>query len=220
MYEVEHRVTANLIWQKELFGDNTTTVGLAYAGRSGRHYTYVFGSGNAAFGGTFLADFGSEGDNPGPMLMYVPTGVSDPLISPTTNQAYLADLDAFISGEDCLNEARGGIIGRNSCESDWVNIFSLRLQQEIKIGETALDLFLDIENLGNLINDDWGRVDSYTAPSNVAPSTVAITLANQYELTPNASYDPNVGASSIVPRPAIARIASAYRLQFGLRFRF
>jgi hypothetical protein len=219
-YEVEHRVTANLIWQKELFGDNTTTIGLNYAGRSGRHYTYVFGSGNAAFGGTFLADFGSEGDNPGPMLFYVPTGVGDSLISPTTDQAYLADLDAFISGEDCLNEARGSIIGRNSCETDWVNIFSVRLLQEIKIGETALDLILDIENFGNLLNDDWGRVDSYTAPSNVAPATVAITGANQYELTPNASYDSAIGASSIVPRPAIARIASAYRLQFGVRFRF
>ena len=220
-YEVEHRVAANLIWAKELFGDNTSTVGLTYQGRSGRHYTYVFGSDNAAFGGTFLADFGSEGDNPGPMLMYVPTGTSDPLISPLTDQAYLADLDAYISGEDCLNGARGGIIGRNTCETDWVNIFSLRLQQEIKVGRTAFDLFLDIENVGNLLNSDWGRVDSYTAPSNVAPSTVAIDGAtNQYVLTPNASYDPNVGASSIVPRPAIARIASVYRLQFGLRWRF
>jgi hypothetical protein len=218
-YEVEHRITANLIWSKELFGDNMTTVGLAYAGRSGRHYSYVFGSGNAAFGGTFLADFGSEGDNPGPMLFYVPTGTSDPLISPLTDAGFLSDLDAYISSEGCLGGARGSIVGRNSCETDWVNILSVRLQQEIKIGQTAVDLFLDIENFGNLINSDWGRVDSYTAPSNVSPATVAIDN-NQYVLTPNASYDPAVGASSIVPQPAIARIASAYRLQFGLRFRF
>ncbi len=217
-YEVEHRITANLIWSKELFGDNMTTVGLAYAGRSGRHYTYVFGSGGVpTFGGQFLADFGSEGDNPGPMLMYVPTGVNDPLI--TGDAGFLADLDAYISSEGCLSGARGGIVGRNSCESDWVNILSVRLQQEIKFGDTAVDLFLDIENFGNLINSDWGRVDSYTAPSNVAPAIVGI-VGNQYELTPSASYDPAVGASSIVPQPAIARIASAYRLQFGLRFRF
>ena len=100
-----------------------------------------------------------------------------------------------------------------------MNILSVRLQQEIKIGQTAVDLFLDIENFGNLINSDWGRVDSYTAPSNVAPAIVGIQ-GNQYVLTPSASYDPAVGASSIVPQPAIARIASAYRLQFGVRFRF
>ena len=214
-YEVENRVTANLIWQKELFGDNTTTVGLNYAGRSGRHYSYVFGSANASFGGTFLADFGSEGDNPGPMLFYVPTGANDPLI--TGDPAFLADLDQFISSEGCLSGSRGSIVGRNSCETDWVNILSLRLQQEIKVGDNAFDLFLDIENFGNLINSDWGRIDSYTAPSNVAPATVAI-VGNQYELTPNASY--NGTPESIVPKPSIARIASAYRVQFGVKFRF
>ena len=218
-FEVEHRVTANVIWSRELFGDNMTTIGLAYSGRSGRHYTYVFGSDNAAFGGTFLADFGSEGDNPGPMLMYVPTGVNDPLISPTTDQAYLADLDTFISSEDCLNEARGSIIGRNTCETDWVNVFNVRLQQEIKVGRTAFDLFFDIQNLGNLINSDWGRNESYTAPSNVAPAIVAIDNGtNQYVLTPNASYQGT--PETIVPRPAVARIASVYRLQFGVRWRF
>ena len=218
-YEVEHRVTANLIWQKELFGDNTTTIGLNYAGRSGRHYSYVFGSSNAPFGGTFLADFGSEGETPGVHLFYVPTGVSDPLISPLTDQAFLADLDTFISSEGCLNSARGGVAGRNACETDWVNILSLRLQQEIKIGETVLDLFLDIENFGNLINSDWGRVDSYTAPSNVAPAEVTIdSVNNQYILTPFLSYQGT--PDTIVPRPAIASIASVYRIQFGVRFRF
>ena len=215
-FEVEHRITANLSWQKELFGDNMTSVGLAYAGRSGRHYSYVFGSANANFGGTFLADFGSEGDNPGPMLFYVPTGTADPLV--TGDAAFLADLDAFISSEGCLAGARGQIVGRNTCETDWVNIISLRLQQEIQaFGDSTFDVFLDIENLGNLINDDWGRIDSYTAPSNVSPATVNI-VGNQYVYTPNASY--NGTPQSVVGQPAIARLPSAYRIQLGVKFRF
>lgn len=215
-YEVEHRITANLMWQKELFGNNMTTLGLAYAGRSGRHYTYVLGSGNAAFGGTFLADFGSEGDNPGPMLFYVPTGASDPLV--TGDAAFLADLDSFISTEGCLAGARGTIVGRNTCETDWVNILSLHFRQEVRMSDSAIfDVFFNIENLGNLINDDWGRIDSYTAPSNVSPATVAI-VGGQYEYTPNASY--NGTPESVVPSPAIARIPSVYRLQLGVKFRF
>ena len=91
--------------------------------RSGRHYSYVVGSSNAAFGGAFLADFGSEGDNPGPMLFYVPTGTSDPLV--TGDAAFLADLDTFISSESCLNGSRGSIAQRNDCETDWVNIVSV-----------------------------------------------------------------------------------------------
>ena len=215
-YEVEHRITGTLRWQKELFGDNMTSVGMTYAGRSGRHYSYVFGSGPAAFGGTFLADFGSEGDNPGSQLFYVPTGTSDPLV--TGDPAFLADLDSFISSEGCLDAYRGSIAPRNSCEADWVNIVSLRLQQEIRVfGDSSFDLFFDIENLGNLINDDWGQIATYTAPSNVAPASAAI-VGGQYEYTPNASYVGTV--DTVVPSQAVARIPSVYRIQLGLRFRF
>jgi len=215
-YEVEHRITANLSWQKELFSENMTSIGLSYAGRSGRHYSYVLGSGNAAFGGTFLADFGSEGDNPGPMLFYVPTSASDPLV--TGDPAFLSDLDTFISSEGCLAGSRGSIVGRNTCETDWVNIVSLHVAQEIRISDAAtFDVFFNIENIGNLINDEWGRIDSYTAPSNVSPATVDI-VGGQYVYTPNASY--NGTAQSVVASPAIARIPSVYRLQLGVKFGF
>ena len=219
-FEVEDRFTANMVWRNQWFGDNTTTVGLAFAGRSGRHYTHVFGSaGTPTFGGSALAEFFSEGDNPGAHLFYVPTGTSDPIV--TGDPAFLSDLDTFVSNNRCLKNKRGSIVKRNGCETGWVNIFSLRLQQEIQVGDTAFDLFLDIENLGNLINDDWGRVDSYTAPSNVAPVNVAIDSSGAtpvYVYTPTASYQGT--PDTVVSKPAIARIASAYRLQLGVKFRF
>ena len=114
-------------------------------------------------------------------------------------------------------DAEDPIATRNACETDWVNILSLHVQQEIQFGRSAFDVFLNIENFGNLINDDWGHIDSYTAPSNVSPATVAI-VGNQYEYTPNASY--NGTPQSVVPQPAIARLPSVYRVQLGVRFRF
>ena len=219
-FQVENRITANLIWNKELFGDNNSMIGLTYAGRSGRLYSFVMGSnGTPTYGGHFLADFGSEQDSPGTQLFYVPTGPTDPLV--TGDAAFLADLDEYISSESCLNGSRGEIVTRNNCETDWVHIFSLRLQQEIKLGNTAFDIIFDIENLGNLLSSDWGRVDSYTAPSNVAPANVAPNDPDnftQYVYTPGASYDGT--PESVVPSPSIARIPSAWRMQFGIRFRF
>jgi outer membrane receptor for ferrienterochelin and colicin len=218
-YEIEDRVTANLIWQKQIFGQSNSLVGLTFAGRSGRHFSYVFGSGGAgAFGGTFLADFGSEGDNPGSQLFYVPSGLNDPLV--TGDPAFLADLDAFISGDNCLQGQRGEIAERQGCDAPWVSIFSLRLQQEIQAwGDTSFDIIVDIENVGNLINSDWGRIETYEEPSNVAPAIVAISDdGSQYVLTPNASYRGT--PETIVPQLAIARIPSVYRTQIGLRFRF
>ena len=216
-WEVPYRITAQLSWQKELFGDNVSSAGLVYAGRSGRHFSYVFGHCNFAFGGHFLPDCDTA-DNPGSKLFYVPTGTSDPLV--TGDPAFLADLDEFISSTDCLNDFRGTNTPRNGCKTSWSNVFDLRLMQEISIGDSMkFDLMLDIMNFGNLLNNDWGRIDSYAAPSNVAPAVVAIA-GGQFVLTPNASYDPAIGASTIVPRPTIAALPSVYRIQFGLRVRF
>ena len=227
-YEVPHRVTGTLTWQKELFSENMSTIGLVYAGRSGRHFSYVFGSaGTPTFGGNQFVDFDSEGDNPGSQLFYVPTGPSDPLITTDAATAlnfpnFLSDLDEYISSTDCLSDYRGTNTPRNGCATSWVNVFSLRLMQEIKFGDMAFDIMFDIENLGNLINDDWGRVDSYTAPSNVPVTNVEGIVGNQFVLTPNVSYASasSPSASDIVPNVEIAALPSVYRIQFGVRFRF
>jgi len=221
-FEVEDRVTATLSWQKELFGDNVSSVGLVYAGRSGRHFSYVFGSQNLpTFGGHGLSDFGAETDTAGTQLFYVPTGIGDPLVSydAVANPTFEADLNAFIDTTDCLSAFRGSIVTRNNCSTSYVNVFSVRFMQEIKFGDMGFDLMLDIENFGNLLNSDWGRVDSYSAPSNVAPANVEIPVAGgPYLLTPTASYTGT--AATVVSSPEIAKLASVYRIQFGVRFRF
>ena len=217
-YEVENRFTMFAAWQKQLIGNATTSASVAYSGRSGRRYSYVFGSGTPIFGGTFLADFGSEADNPGSQLFYVPTGVDDPII--TGDPGFLADLNTFIDGDSCLNGSRGSVVTRNSCQTGWVHIINVRLQQEILAwGDTAFDVFLDIENIGNLINDDWGQVDSYPAPSNVAPAIVDLSEdGSQYVLLPTASYQGT--PESVIVKPSIASLPSVYRVQIGARFRF
>ncbi len=215
-YEIEDRVTATLGWSKDLFGDNSTRASLVYIGRSGRHYSYTFGSVDAAFGGTFLADFGSEGDNPGSHLFYVPTGTSDPIV--TGDATFLSNLNSFIDGNDCLKGKRGSIIERNACETGFTNVVSLRLSQEISLwSDKKLELLLDIENFGNLLNDDWGRVESYSSPSNVALANVTIQ-GGQYVYAPISGAQ--VSPGTIEPAPAIARLPSVYRIQFGVVFRF
>ncbi|MDX2413369.1 MAG: TonB-dependent receptor, partial [Woeseiaceae bacterium] len=218
-YEVPHRLTSTFDWSQTLFGDNTTRASLVYIRRSGRNYSYVFGSGDAAFGGTFLADFGSEGDNPGSHLFYVPTDASDPLV--TGDAAFLDNLNTFIDGEGCLKKRRGQIVGRNSCRTNSSSIISLRLAQEIGVwDDKKLELTFDIENLGNLINNSMGRVDSYSAPSNVALANVTISGdGSQYIYAPISAFT-QVSPETIAPKPSIARLPSVYRIQFGVRFSF
>jgi hypothetical protein len=215
-YEISDRVVAPFDWSKNLFGDNRSRASLVYIGRSGRHFSYVFGSADAAFGGTYLADYGSEGDNPGSHLFYVPTGIADPIV--TGDATFLANLDSFISSDSCLKGKRGSIIGRNACETGFTSILSLRLSQEVGVwSDKKLELILDIENFGNLLNDDWGRVDSYSSPSNVALANVTIA-GGQYVYAPISGAQ--VSPETMAPKPAIARLPSVYRIQFGVNFRF
>jgi len=224
-YEVPDRVTATLTWNKELFGNNMSTLGLVYIGRSGRHFSYVFGSANTpVFGGSEFADWGSENVTAGTQLFYVPTGPGDAnvFIDPVLYPTFEADLNEFIDSTDCLSAHRGSSTTRNNCATSWTNVVNLRLMQEISFGDRInFDLMLDIENFGNLINSDWGRVEHYIDPGNVSVANViGISAADEFILTPNVGYDPSVGASSVVARPTIGRLQSAYRIQFGVRFRF
>lgn len=216
-YETPNRVTGVLNWSKELFGDNITSISLVYAGRSGLNYSYVFG-GTTAFGGTFLADFGSEADNPGSQLFYVPTGVNDPIV--TGESGFLQNLNDFIDGEKCLRGKRGQIVSRNNCSVGWSNYFSLRIIQQIKLkGSKSLEFSLDIENFGNLLNSDWGRLESYLAPSNVALANVEISPDGSKYILSAISGDV-ISPETVAESPAIARLPSVYRIQLGARFRF
>ena len=218
-YQTRHNISATLTWRKELFGNNLTTASLVYSGRSGRLYSHVFGSGgNPTFGGTFLADFGGEGDNPGSQLFYVPTGVNDPLV--TGDAGFLSSLNTYIDNEKCLSDRRGSIVPRFGCRTDWINSLNLGINQEINFGNgRRVELIMNFENLLNLLNDDWGRVNSYAEPANVAVANVALSAdGTQYVLTPSSGDV--TGPNNIVGRPAIARLPSAYRIQLGFRVAF
>ena len=154
--------------------------------------------------------------NPQDLEAAAPTDTNDMIV--TGDATFLANLDAFIDSDKCLSGHRGEIMTRNSCETGWVGILSLSLVQEISLwSDTKLDLILNIENFGNLINSDWGRVDSYSAPSNVALANVTIA-GGQYVYAPISGTQ--VSPETIAPKPAIARLPSVYRVQFGLKFRF
>jgi len=216
-FEVPNRITATINWEKELFGENLTKLGFVYTGRSGRNFSYVFDappefSAPFPFGGNNLSD-ASTTDNPGPNLFYVPSGLDDPII--TGDAGFLSSLDETINGDSCLSQHRGSIIPRNACRTGWINRINMRFSQEFEVVPGhKVEFILDIENLGNLINNNWGRLDTIFEPSNIPLANMAINDANQFVLS--APTTPVATAQN----PNIARLPSVYRIQLGIRYRF
>ncbi|MBU2969421.1 TonB-dependent receptor [Pseudoalteromonas sp. C2R02] len=201
-FEVRHIIAANLTWTHELFGDNLTTVALMYNGREGRHYSHTMRTAGT-FGG--FVDFASW-DGYNSQSLYVPTGENDPLVTYADGFDKEGFFD-YINGAGCLSA--GTISRRHACTSSWINRFDLHMAQEINIsGEQKLEITFDIENVGNLLNDDWGRADSYVQPFNAPVVDVSI-VDGQYV------YD-----NFTQPTPTVAKIPSVWKAQFGIRYKF
>ena len=205
-FEVEHTIVSNLTWSKEIFDNNITVVSLAYSGRSGRHYSHTMRT-NDSFGGFPFADF-ADWDAFSSQSLYVPDGSSDPLVTYATGFDQTAFFD-YINSKDCLSEQSGTISERHACESSWINRFDVRIAQEFKLENGhALELIFDIENVGNLISDDWGRVEGYVQPFNSAIVDATI-IDGKY-----------VYSNFTKPQQTVAKVPSVWKMQLGIRYKF
>jgi hypothetical protein len=206
-YEIEHRFTMALNWRKAFFGDYDTSAGLFVESRSGRPYSYTFGAGTTIFGDPRQAARQRQ-------LFYVPL-VDDPNVAYSSPE-FRDAVNAFIDSSK-LSAYRGQIAPRNAFQSPWYTVANLRLAQEIPTGipKTRAILTLDIENLTNLINSDWGRFEQVAFPY-VAPVLDASINANgQYVYRPRSGQ---TGPTS--PNYSISALPSVYRIQMGIRIEF
>ena len=152
-YEIPHRFILRLAYEKEFFGDNTTRITLFGQANEGRPYSFTFDNQEMfiAQGGRFPF-FGSDGRS----LLYMPTGPSDPLV--VFDPGF--DQDAFFAfaAANGLTGYGGQIVPRNSINGDWWTKFDLRVSQELPgFGEDhKANVYFTVENLTNLLNDDWG----------------------------------------------------------------
>ena len=176
-YEIKDRFSGSLNWGHAFFGDYRTEVGLFYEGRSGRPYSYIF-SGDA------------NGDNRSfNDLFYVPEGPGDVLFGSisssgqfTADAAMEAAFWEWLDTQDGLNRFRGTYAQENAFRAGWVNTFDLRFSQELPgfFKGHKSKLWVDIFNVGNLINDDWGHIVDYGFNGNQAAATLIGIHDGQY----------------------------------------
>lgn len=221
-YEIEHRFTLSLNWRKAFFGDNFTSAGLFIEHRSGRPFSYTYGPASLA---TF-GDPASTTTSPrqlfyvpledDPLVRYAVPGITDPVQAAAAAAAFQAAVNDFIESSD-LAAYRGQIAPRNAFTSPWVTTANLRLAQEIPLGVADMRavLTLDVENLTNLLNDDWGRFEQVAFPYMAPVLDTSINASGQYVYRPRPGTTGPTGASY-----AISALPSVYRIQLGVRIEF
>ncbi|QKG53310.1 hypothetical protein [Hymenobacter sp. BRD67] len=234
-YLVSHRVIGSLSYRFNYLGHLGTTISLFYTGAPGGRYSY-----------TYSGDMNGDGVN-GNDLMYIPRNASEiVLVDRTTNFSgstdkfvYTAaqqaiDLENYINSDPYLRAHRGQYAERNGAVQPWQHEIDFRLLQDVftNIGENrnALQFSLDIFNVGNLINRNWG---SYQFPYNSSPLAFAGYNAQgqptfYLQTVAGATRAVSGGTTTITPpqvlttpfRTDVTTLVSRWQMQIGLRYLF
>jgi hypothetical protein len=113
-----------------------------------------------------------NGDGNASDLMYIPTSKSDitfidiPGTTPVTAQEQLDAFWNYVESDSYLSANKGKYAERFGKLEPWHNNIDFKFAQEIftGIGESrrgTLEITLDILNVGNLLNSDWGTYKTF-----------------------------------------------------------
>lgn len=148
-YAIKDRITGTLEFKHNFFGDYATRFGMFYEGRSGRPFSYIY-----------YNDF--NGDSAGTNdLFYVPNGRGDvEFIGGVEMENAFFE---WLANNPELAAYQGQVAPANAFRSKWINNFDVRISQELPgfFKGHKSEIALDIMNVGNLINKDWGLIEDY-----------------------------------------------------------
>jgi len=153
-YAIRDRLSGQLHWKKAFFSNYVTRVSVFYEGRSGRPYSYIFAN-DANGDATSVNGQGYSND-----LFYVPAGPGDVLW--TGGEAMEAQFFAWLDSS-ALAFYKGRIAPANAFRTGWSNTFDMRISQEFPgfFRQHKTEVALDIMNVGNLFNKNWGLIEDY-----------------------------------------------------------
>ncbi len=221
--DLRHRIVGYLNYKfdygKKVGG--TTTISLGMVSNSGFNISYVYGS-----------DLNGDGQTND--LLYIPKNASELTFAPLTvgsganavvysPEEQAAAFDKYISNNKYLDSRRGNYAERNGDVFPWLHRFNLSVIQDIwvKVGKretkNKLQLRIDILNVGNMINNEWGV-------GSVSTTTSPLTVVTPITDTPSFRLrTQKVGDKTVLLQDSYQKsitIDNAWQAQFGIRYSF
>ncbi|RZA21620.1 MAG: TonB-dependent receptor [Lysobacteraceae bacterium] len=213
-YAIKDRLSGSLNWKHTFFGDYQTSVGLVYEGRSGRPFSYVYV--NDANGDTRTAND----------LFYVPKGPGDVLFGNLTTAGVFTPDAAmekaffeWMANNKDLSRIAGSVAGANAFRTDWVNTFDLRLSQELPglFKGHKSEVWVDIQNVGNLLNKDWGHIMDYGFFADSRVATLQGIYNGKYVYNYRFADEPTVANGDA---DGFDQGISQWSVQVGFKYKF
>ncbi|HPT12105.1 MAG TPA: carboxypeptidase regulatory-like domain-containing protein [Bacteroidales bacterium] len=214
-FDLGSRVTGLISYKFEyLKGALATQISLFYNGQSGQPLSYIY-NGDMNNDGTtndliYVPRYRSEIN-----LVDIAATSTTPLITADQQWASLWD---FIIHDPYLKNHRGEYAKRNGARLPFSHQFDVRIVQDIKTNirgtGNKLQLSLDIINIGNLFDKDWGH--------SIYASNQQFNLINIKSTSVNPPTFTYTGAGMTADKKAytISDFSSRWRMQIGIRYLF
>lgn len=225
-YEFTHMTKLSASYDHAFFGDYKTRLTVFAQRRSGQPFSYTYDvAANANIAADRLVGENGALASRNRQLLYVPkadngvvTATSDSIVRYAPGFD-LAAFNAFLKRTKLLKYA-GDIAPRNAFKAPPITTIDLRISQEIPgfFPEGAkAEVYLDIENFGNLLNKKWGVMQQVPNPfvsANVAARNCQIagncaTVGDFYQ------YDSFAGRAA-----TSFNTQSVWQMKIGARFKF
>ncbi|WP_027000965.1 TonB-dependent receptor [Eisenibacter elegans] len=211
-----NRVVGLVSYSKEYLKFGKTTISLFYDGGEQGRFSYLIGNNMA-------------GDN-GNRLIYVPNNPSEIIFRNITqgtgaNQVVLFTAQqqsdaffAYINQDPYLSSRRGQYAERNGALLPWLHRFDFRIVQDLFVNaggkRNTIQFSLDILNVGNMLNSEWGVGRLTNAATLLAYAGRDAQNRPTYRLNrfqnelPTTTSRPNINLSQV------------WQMQFGVRYIF
>lgn len=226
-YLKSNRIIAALNYKKTyLAGKMATGVGAFY---ELSQYGYANGFTAGRYSYVYSGDLNGDNSGGNNDLLYVPRNSTEIALTDITNSdgskytaaQQWADLDTYINQDKYLSSRRGKYADRNGAVMPWRGQLDIRILQDfyIKAGTrtNTIQISLDIFNVGNLINSDWGVMKAVNRPNLITFKGYDGFGVPQFQF-------PYLNATTKTPLTSTYRddlgILSRWQMQLGLRYIF
>lgn len=199
-------------------------------GKDNAYATTISFFSNWVSGDRFAYVYGGDINNDG-------TGTNDLLYVPTDNEINNMQFDSYtdifgnvqsadvqkatfknyIASDNYLNKRRGQYTEKYAGQTPWFSQFDLRILQDFNVKQGArtktIQLSMDIQNLGNLLNSKWGVRQVATNSGFFQPISISRFDGSG---RPVFNFDPTLRSTF----KASPDLVSRWQIQFGLRYIF
>lgn len=205
-YSIPHRIVGSVTYRIEDKNHLAFSVALLYQGSAQGRYSFIYAN-------------DMNGDGNASDLIYIPQSATDIVFAETSSMTASEQQNAFwnfVLDNKYLNNNRGNYAERNGYVGPWVNRFDMKLLQDIFTNfgtehRYTMQLSLDILNIGNLLNSNWGtyKIHGYgnSSGTNIYPlkyagtnenneSTYVLNASGIEEFNENAQWFKNVSTGS------------------------